>query len=411
MIDPERRYLDSHGPGIPPAHIALLPVKVIPKLDPHPHVRKAHLKLSDAGLAGIVWVGSPNFTPGRPGGGLLGGCQHTMVGTAASARARFNDVNAQVSTHFGFLEDGSIEQYVRITDTAWANGAWVPNTKLVSGEREDSGNYNRPLSANPKQALAMAIFWSHMCDENSWAKQHSYLNGICGHKEVPGSSTACPDGINMDDEVKMIVTGAPVEPIAIQKPWRDLTGSVFDITGGIFTAADGTKSATTLPDNNRGRCDFNQAPDGYVGQDAAIGQSFVVDRFKQAGDGSYWWGEKGQSWAINDNCLDLTDEAAKDGHPDAAGPLDFVTAPPAPAPPPTPPPPPSPLPTPPPSPPTPPAPVPVPTPVPVPAPTPVPPAPAPPTPSPLPPVPTPSPQPTSLWQEILNFFARLFGKR
>ena len=76
---------------------------------------------------------------------------HTEVGTEHGTEAEFANGANQVSAHFGVGLDGSIDQFVQLTDAAWANGGpnpgmrWTftndnPNLHTVSIETEDDGN-------------------------------------------------------------------------------------------------------------------------------------------------------------------------------------------------------------------------------------------------------------------------------
>src|SRR5262245_39662148 len=64
----------------------------------------------------IEFLGSPNFTPGRDGHDLVTEPRyvviHTMVGTIASANARFQQASEQASAHYGVGLDGRIVQWV-----------------------------------------------------------------------------------------------------------------------------------------------------------------------------------------------------------------------------------------------------------------------------------------------------------
>lgn len=110
-------------------------------------------------------MGSPNFWQG----GLhdvLGICLHTMVGTLAGTDAEFGRPASQVSAHFGVGLDGTVHQYVSLTDAAWANGGpnpgwrWPygpenPNLRLVSIETEDLGQPDtQPVTEEQYAAVA-----------------------------------------------------------------------------------------------------------------------------------------------------------------------------------------------------------------------------------------------------------------
>lgn len=346
----------GHGPGIPPEGVTLTRQKYSKhKPDRHPHVVALHLKLKAANLPGIRWKGSPNYTPGRNGSAADSGVQHTTVGNAASAQARFQSAAAQVSTHFVACEDGWIDQYVALSDGAWGAGEWTANMRATQLEREDSGDYNRPFGANPTQASAIAIWWSHLADLGYLTLAHGFPGGIVGHKEVPGSSTACPDGINVDEVIALALAGGIVTPppVADQviRTYIPIQGQAFDV------------SPPAPNPNDRGY--YNLPNYDYSGFDAAPGLWIPVNRAYHLPDGTWYWGLADRSdWSkdlplvINDNALDTSRQGDADGHPGAYSPTDFVAWPVSPAPAPTP----TPAPTPPPMP----LPTPTPTPAPVP---------------------------------------------
>jgi len=70
----------------------------------------------------IVWKGSPNFWEGRTGTKPLAIVNHIMQSSLESATSWFNNPNAEASSHFGVGKDGRIYQYVRLENSAWANG-------------------------------------------------------------------------------------------------------------------------------------------------------------------------------------------------------------------------------------------------------------------------------------------------
>src|SRR4030081_3246377 len=92
---------------------------------------------------GASFLGSPNYSAGRPGG-ISWIVLHTMVGTVASANARFQNPNQQASAHYGIGLDGSLFQWVDESDTAWHAGDFVVNQASIGIEHEDGGNYNSP---------------------------------------------------------------------------------------------------------------------------------------------------------------------------------------------------------------------------------------------------------------------------
>jgi N-acetylmuramoyl-L-alanine amidase len=103
---------------------------------------------------------SGNFWPGRPQGSPIAIVIHTEAGTEAGTEAEFDNNSSQVSAHFGVGLTGIDDQFVQLSDAAWANGIresgnnWDarglpdvnPNYLTVSIETEDLGNAAQPVT-------------------------------------------------------------------------------------------------------------------------------------------------------------------------------------------------------------------------------------------------------------------------
>jgi LysM repeat protein len=110
------------------------------------------------------WAGSPNYWPGRPNGQPIALVIHTMAGSMIGAQGEFASISSGTSAHFGIGLDGRVQQYVDLSDRAWANGwleeghswpgpVWVnPNDLTVSIETEDFGNPNQAVTDAQFQA-------------------------------------------------------------------------------------------------------------------------------------------------------------------------------------------------------------------------------------------------------------------
>jgi hypothetical protein len=82
-------------------------------------------------MPNIIWKGSPNFWGGRDGHEVVAIVDHIMVGTMESTHGWFNNRGSEVSSQYGVAKDGRIWQWVRLSDTAWANGPTeLPDTSL-----------------------------------------------------------------------------------------------------------------------------------------------------------------------------------------------------------------------------------------------------------------------------------------
>jgi N-acetylmuramoyl-L-alanine amidase len=116
----------------------------------------------------IKWIGSPNFYPGRGGHKIIAIVNHIMCGSLAGTDEWFKNRSSQVSAHYGVGKDGTIHQYVRDEDTAWAVGqvnhpTWAlfdqtgghPNMCTISIEHE--GQPEDGLT----EAQYQATLWLH----------------------------------------------------------------------------------------------------------------------------------------------------------------------------------------------------------------------------------------------------------
>lgn len=150
---------------------------------------------------GSTWIGSPNFTAGRKGK-ITHITLHVMGGFLAGTDSTFlNSIN-RVSATYGIGSDGTVHQYVKESDTAWADGNIQSNATGISIEHE--GGYP---SARFTDACAEAS--AQLCADI--AKRYGFgrlvhdgtKGNIWLHREIPGSTHAlCPDkavnGIDVD---------------------------------------------------------------------------------------------------------------------------------------------------------------------------------------------------------------------
>lgn len=111
----------------------------------------------------VVWVGSPNFTPGHRGYEVCAIVLHTMAGTLEGCDSWFSQEASQVSSHYGIGLYGEQHQYVKLADSSWANGIlqpgnyWPgpygnPNYQTITIETEDNGDGDTPVSDAMYQA-------------------------------------------------------------------------------------------------------------------------------------------------------------------------------------------------------------------------------------------------------------------
>lgn len=115
---------------------------------------------------------------------------HTIVGTLASAQARFFGANGGASATYGIGLNGEIRQWVSEGDTSWNAGNWAANTQSISIEHEDNGNYNDGTRTDALYDSSIALCVD-ICRRYGLG-----ANNIHIHKEF--KNTGCPDGLDID---------------------------------------------------------------------------------------------------------------------------------------------------------------------------------------------------------------------
>jgi N-acetylmuramoyl-L-alanine amidase len=197
----------SHGPGLPPAGITLKPA-LIRQRDPHAMRKLLQTRLSVAGFPPAEFIGSPNYYPGRAGTAIDLFVQHTSVDSMAQCIATFQSPASQVSATWA-LEAPRLVQFVPINGGSYANGNWDYNMRSLTLERIDNGDFNADVTGAMRNLLI--VIYAHIHIDWGIPLQHSQPAGFLPHREVPGASTGCPDGINIDtllsDTQQYIATG------------------------------------------------------------------------------------------------------------------------------------------------------------------------------------------------------------
>lgn len=155
------------------------------------------------------WVGSPNYSANRDGHNPNWTAQdpntwlvlHTMVGSEAAARARFENASQQASSHYGVKLDGSVVQYVAERDAAWTNGTYStnPGSNLdsITIEHEDDGAYNGPRTPALYEASAQLVADIHR-RRGIPLIHRGAGGGVLRHRECATASTSCPDSLDID---------------------------------------------------------------------------------------------------------------------------------------------------------------------------------------------------------------------
>ena len=153
----------------------------------------------------IEFLGSPNFTPGRDGHDLVTEPRyvviHTMVGTIASANARFQQASEQASAHYGVGLDGRIVQWVREEDAAWHAGNFPVNLDSIGIEHEDGGRFDDPRPDALYTASAALV--RDICQRYGIPIDAQHIRP---HNAF--SATRCPDALDIDRIIREAGAGS-----------------------------------------------------------------------------------------------------------------------------------------------------------------------------------------------------------
>lgn len=221
----------------------------------------------------IRWIGTPNYDAGRAGQRIDHITLHIMAGYLAGTDSQFQITSppeARASAHYGIGRDGTIHQYVRESDTAWADANGLSNQTGIAIEHEGGLPQQQPVSDAEIEASAQ------LCADISrrYGLGKLWHDGVRGnvylHREIPGSThTTCPDlapnGLpyqrvidranqllgttdNNREDIE-VVTDTDIEKIA-RKVWEIRVKGVRadDRLAGIDAAANGVKNMLTAGD-------------------------------------------------------------------------------------------------------------------------------------------------------------------
>lgn len=172
----------------------------------------------------VRWIPSPNYFPGRlghspnwtpeaPGSWIV---LHTQDGWSVNTiRAFQSSARAASSTYVASL-DGSLVQMVKETDGPWTNGTndgVGSNLDSITIECEDGGNYNGPRTPELYESVAQLV--ADISRRRGIPLIHRGAGGgVLGHRECSGSSTACPDSLNVAGIIARarVIAGGAVSP-------------------------------------------------------------------------------------------------------------------------------------------------------------------------------------------------------
>lgn len=158
----------------------------------------------------VVWIGSPNYFPGRDGHNPNWTAAdpnswivlHTTVSTRDNAAARFTSPSGGASATYMVDLDGTIYQYVREDDGPWTDGVndgVGSNLDSITIEHVDNKDYNGPRTPELYEASAQLV--ADISRRRGIPLIHRQGGGgVIGHREcaAPGGQTACPDGLDVD---------------------------------------------------------------------------------------------------------------------------------------------------------------------------------------------------------------------
>ena len=150
----------------------------------------------------IKWIGSPNYglprgTTGRNGHKPIAIVYHIMEGSLAGTASWFKHPDSRVSSHFGIGKNGSIHQYVKDEDVAWANGSVKePSWDLLI----EGVNPNLYTLSIEHEGFSKDIFTEAMFKSSIELTKHLMVkwdipaekNRFIGHNEITINKPDCP---------------------------------------------------------------------------------------------------------------------------------------------------------------------------------------------------------------------------
>lgn len=211
----------------------------------------------------ITWVGTPNYSPGRAGHTIDHITLHIMAGYLAGTDTTFQNPALKTSATYGIGRNGDVHQYVRESDTAWADADGLSNQTGISIEHEGGLQQAQCTRACMDRS-------AELCADIARRYKLGRLvhNGLKGnvylHREIPGTThTTCPDlapnGLDVNYVINKanqllgytttkeddVVTQADIDKIATaaaKKVWdQKLSGTAAGTrVAGIDSAANGS---------------------------------------------------------------------------------------------------------------------------------------------------------------------------
>lgn len=183
----------------------------------------------------IIWKGSPNYSTGRPAPPQFISL-HIMAGYLAGTDSTFAKASVKASAHYGIGANGTVHQYVKESDTAWADGAGRNNWQSISIEHEGgisaARNTDECVSASAQLCAAIA-------NRYGW-KTLIHGQNVKLHREIPPyTHPACPDKCPNPLRWQEIITQA--NNILTAKPTLTTKSKEPDMAEMIFNNTDDGK--------------------------------------------------------------------------------------------------------------------------------------------------------------------------
>lgn len=148
----------------------------------------------------VVWIGSPNYTPGRAGRKPIAIVNHITAGLNPGALQWLQNPKARVSVHYLVSKKGEIFQLVKEEDTAWANGAVnQPHWPLYDGSNPNYYTLSIEHEALAGEGLTdrqyQASLWLHQQLINRWGIP-IHADFIIGHYRIDSVNRKNCPGLN-----------------------------------------------------------------------------------------------------------------------------------------------------------------------------------------------------------------------
>lgn len=139
-----------------------------------------------------TFIRSPNFTAGRAGKSIDILTLHWMAGTLAGTDAVFQNTQTETSAHYG-VENTTVHQYVRESDTAWHSGVSSINQRSIGIEHSAAPGRN----ASPQTIETSAQLVAEICGRYDIPIDRDH---IIKHSEV--YATQCPGTLPIDTIIR-----------------------------------------------------------------------------------------------------------------------------------------------------------------------------------------------------------------